>query len=108
MAERIKQKKARGPNWPSDQAEIVRSEVMKNYGILFGGFSNDVDHKKKQKAWSDIADKVNSVGGTVRNVGAIKDKWKNIKNSSIATMRQHAKHSKGTDEKSNEGIFPLV
>ncbi|KAG1650245.1 putative nuclease HARBI1 [Nymphon striatum] len=56
----------------------------------------DVSGALCQKAWSDIADKVNSVGGTVRNVAAIKDKWKNLKNSSIATMRQHAKHSKGT------------
>ncbi|KAG1671736.1 hypothetical protein GQR58_016318 [Nymphon striatum] len=98
-----KPKKARDPNWPTDQTNIVRSEVMKNYPILFGGFSNNVDFKRKQ-TWSDIADKVNSVEGTVRNVAAIKDKWKNLKNASISTMREHAKHTKGTGKYKDDRI----
>lgn len=72
--------KRRKPNFTAEDNEIIITEVEKNKKTLFSKFTNTTTNSKKQKIWSTITEKVNSVSssGVVRTKDDVKKKWQDI------------------------------
>ncbi|XP_052252736.1 uncharacterized protein LOC127859404 isoform X2 [Dreissena polymorpha] len=65
----------RSASWQPRELEELLEGVQQNYEVLWGKLSGTLSKKDKDRAWSDIVQSINSVGGNERNVEDSMKKW---------------------------------
>ena len=86
-------KRAKKRNFTNTELEILVNEVESNQQILFSSFTaGGITNKRKNAAWENVTNAVNSVGSEERTVPEINKKWFDIKRLA-KNVSQH------TDEK---------
>ncbi|KAH3840007.1 hypothetical protein DPMN_113448 [Dreissena polymorpha] len=80
MADLVKNRSA---SWQPRELEELLEGVQQNYEVLWGKLSGTLSKKDKDRAWSDIVQSINSVGGNERNVEDSMKKWCDWKSRTI-------------------------
>ncbi|KAH3809670.1 hypothetical protein DPMN_138046 [Dreissena polymorpha] len=73
----------RSASWQPRELEELLEGVKQNYEVLWGKLSGTLSKKDKDRAWSDIVQSINSVGGNERNVEDSMKKWCDWKSRTI-------------------------
>ncbi|XP_052226719.1 nuclear apoptosis-inducing factor 1-like isoform X1 [Dreissena polymorpha] len=73
----------RSASWQPRELEELLEGVQQNYEVLWGKLSGTLSKKDKDRAWSDIVQSINSVGGNERNVEDSMKKWCDWKSRTI-------------------------
>ena len=68
-------KKEKAVNWTFAETSLLLEEVGMSTSILLSKQSSNVTNKLKEERWQDIANRISSVHGTLRNEKACRRKW---------------------------------
>ena len=79
VADTQQRKRKRAANFQAVEDEALISGVEKHKELLNKAFSNTVTLSKKTKAWKNITDSVNAVGGKEREIAKVKKRWEDLK-----------------------------
>jgi hypothetical protein len=107
----------RAPNWSSTEIDTLQ-EAVNERKCIFEASANTVEaNLRKNRAWQQIADTVNSVGGHARTAENCRKRWSDFKSSlkqKLATIRKEQTRTGGgismspsltaTEEKAAESI----
>lgn len=90
-------KRARKKNFTNTELEILVNEVESNQQILFSSFTaGGITNKRKNAAWENVTNAVNSVGSEERTVPEIKKKWFDIKVLAKKRVTAHRREMSAT------------
>ena len=104
----MKKYRERTANWSSAKCEVLREQCLQNYNILHGPISSSLTAEKKAKVWTEIAYKINAVGGSHRTSYQVKKKWTNLRSSSCKNVRQSNCQKNTTISCQSKGVSPPV
>ncbi|CAC5400459.1 unnamed protein product [Mytilus coruscus] len=81
----------RKPNWTESELNALTDGISANISLLKGKFSLSVTNEAKNKCWTGITERVNSVNPSAiqRQVADIKKKWQDIQ--SLAKKKEAAR-----------------
>ena len=70
---------ASAANFQPVEDEALISAIETHKDLINAAFSGTVTFSKKTKAWKNITDRVNAVGGNEREVAKVKKRWEDLK-----------------------------
>ena len=88
----------RSTNFTKEEVGTLVEEVERRRAVIFGRFDGEISHAAKKRAWEGVAQAVSSSGTYLRDVGAVKKKWADIKcqtKKEAAHQRRLAKQTGG-------------
>lgn len=92
-------KRARKPNFKTEELDILADEVDTNKIILLGKLSDVTTCEKKKKVWTQITAKINANCGNTRTIDEVRKKWQdwssNVKGKRCSEIRERKKTGGG-------------
>ena len=80
-------KRVRKPNFSAAERAALIEEFLLRKTVLQQNFKTNCANKKKQKAWLEICEAVNSVSKASRSVGEVKEKWPKFSSEARVQLR---------------------
>lgn len=105
MEEQGTSKKGRGENFTPEEEVALANAIKDREEMLFGRFrSTAITKANKFKAWMEVRDAVNAVGGNNRLLTTIRTKHKNMKSATKRIESTNRKEMK----KTGGGRAPII
>ena len=92
----LKTKRARSKNFDFTEKDRLIEYASKHRTLIESKLTNSVTVQKKRKCWSDIQEKINSLGHAQRSVTDLKTKWSNIVQKAKKEKVELDNYRKGT------------
>ncbi|XP_063043018.1 myb-related transcription factor, partner of profilin-like [Engraulis encrasicolus] len=101
---------ARNPTFTPQELNVLVDEVEKRREVIFSKFKSTVTNADKNRAWEEVADRVNAVGlGYKRKAELVRKKWRDYSSNTkvkAAALRREQQRT-GGGPPSAEGLSPL-